>query len=325
MKLALAALWALAALVLAPAGFEATDPAALQFSLLPARAVAGQAVTIGVSRAHSGAACSLGVDYAGTKEAGLPTKTAVNGHAAWSWTIPQTVQADFARLDVACAGSKRLSGRLLVVGSLVPPRMSVVKDGFSVRTSTTGSSDVSYGVILENRSPNADALNVSVLVNFVMADNHLLGSASNTVALIPAGSTYALGSSLGFPGAAPITRLEIVIQVGSSTRHAGHPPGLDTVVIEPSTFDQGFVGDVAGEVVNTDMSLVLQSTHLSAVVFDAAGNVIGGGSGSSYGALPPGTRMIFKISSGFRDIPFDKAASVQVSAIPTWQPASTKA
>jgi hypothetical protein len=66
---------------------------------------------------------------------------------------------------------------------------------------------------------------------------------------------------------------------------------------------------------------MLQSVQYSAVVLDSAGNVIGGGTGSSYGSpLPPGTREVFKLASGgFRDIPFEQGATAIVSAIPTWQ------
>src|SRR5581483_7751196 len=120
--------------------------------------------------------------------------------------------------------------------------------------------------------------------------------------------------------AAPIARLEIVMQVGGHAKHAGHPPALDNVVIEPSLYDQGWVGDVAGEVINNDASASLQSVQYSAVILDAAGNVVGGGNGTSYGALPPGTRMVFKLTGGgFRDVSMGKAASVLVTATPTWK------
>jgi hypothetical protein len=40
------------------------------------------------------------------------------------------------------------------------------------------------------------------------------------------------------------------------------------------------------------------------VIFDAAGNVVGGGNGYSFGSLPPGTRVVFKLTGGgFSDIP----------------------
>ncbi len=312
-------------LTLAPASFEAGGTATLRFSALPARAVAGEGVTVSVAGARPGALCSLAVSYAkDANQGGLAPATAVGGQARWSWTIPDTVQANIAKLSVTCASSKRISGRLLVVGSLVPPRLSVVKDGFSTRTSSAGNTDVSYGVIIRNTSPNADALNVNVLVNFVLGDDHLLGSTSTTISVLPAGTTYNLGGNMNFPAAAPIARLEIVMQVGGRAKHTGHPPALDNVVIEPSLYDKGWVGDVAGEVINNDPSLSLQSVQYSAVILDAAGNVLGGGNGTSYGALPPGTRMVFKLTGGgLRDISMDSAASVLVSPTPTWQHAAS--
>jgi hypothetical protein len=311
-------------LTLAPSSFEAGAPASapFHFSRLPTRALAGQAVTVAVARAHPNSQCSLAVTYGQTPQSGLAPATAVKGGASWTWKIPAEVQADRAQVTAHCTGSKQITAKLLVVGSLVPPRMSVVKDGFSVRVKSGGRADVSYGVLIENHSPNADALDVNVLVNFVLADNHLIGSASSRIAMIPAGSTYALGNDLAFPGAAPVARLEIVIQVGRSNRHVGHAPAVDNIVIEPATSpsDQAYVGDVAGELINNDSHLTLVGASYSAVIFDSAGNILGGGSGTNYGApLPPGTREVFKLQRGFTDIPFQQAATATVSAIPTWQ------
>lgn len=324
------ALAVLTLLVHAPVSFEAGErpTAALQFTQLPSRALAGEAVTVAVGRAGAGARCALAVTYAnGAGQLGLAPRTAIGGAASWSWTIPDSTQAAVAKLAVAC-GSKRISGKLLVVGSLSPPRLSVVKDGFSTRPAAFGGgTDVSYGVIIKNSSLTTDAQNVSVIVNFVLANDHLLGTNTDMISLIPAGSTYNLGDHLAFPGAAPVVRLEIVMQVGSTAPHTGHPPALDNVVIEPSTTttDAGWVGDVAGEVINNDPTKVLESVQYSAVILDAAGNVLGGGNGSSFGtSLPPGTRVVFKLTGGgFSDIPVTEAATVLVSATPTWQQTAT--
>jgi len=211
--------------------------------------------------------------------------------------------------------------RLLVVGALSPAKLSVVKDGFSIRPASYGSgTNVSYGVIIKNTSSTSDAQNVNVIVNFVLANDHLLGSTSNSIPAILAGSTYNLGGLMSFPGGAPISRLEVVMQVGTTAPHTGHPPALDNVVVEPSLTDTGWVSDVAGEVINNDPKKALQSVSFSAVILDGAGNVLGGGTGSNYGALPPGTRVVFKLTAGgFSQIPMTQAASVLVSASPTWQ------
>ena len=74
--------------------------------------------------------------------------------------------------------------------------------------------------------PDQDALNVNVLVNFVMADNKLLGSESSNVSQISAGSDYAVGDELTFPEGAPIERLEVVVQVASHGLHGALPPAI---------------------------------------------------------------------------------------------------
>jgi len=308
-------------LVLAPSSFEAgSRPAALVFSKVPGRAVAGQAVTVSISRAVPGSRCSLKVKYAKAPTPLVQPAIAGGGMASWSWTIPVSTQANWAQLTATC-GSKSVSKRLLVVGALSPAKLSVVKDGFSIRKAAYGNgTDVSYGVIIKNTSPNADAQSVNVIVNFVLANDHLLGSKSDSIASIPAGSSYNLGGSMSFPGGAPIARLEIVMQVGTTAPHAGHPLGLANVVIEPNLPEDGWVSDVAGEVINNDPNKVLQSVSFSAVILDGAGNVLGGGTGLNYGALPPGTRVVFKLTTGgFRDVSMTQASSVLVSATPTWQ------
>jgi hypothetical protein len=194
---------ALAALALGVGSVAASSRAGVRFTNLPSRAVAGRTVTVVVAVAKGNPLCSLSVKYAnGVAQQGLRPSPPSAGRASWSWTIPDTAQAGVARLAVSCGASGHASGGLLVVGSLIPPRITVEKRGFSVRVHSYGGSDVSYGVILQNHSPNADAVNVNVLVNFVLADNNLIGSSSTNIPLIPAGSTYTLGSNLGFPGAA---------------------------------------------------------------------------------------------------------------------------
>jgi hypothetical protein len=310
-------------LALAASAATASRPR-VAFVQTPARVVQGNPISVSVS-APSGALCSLSVRYAGgSRQKGLQPARAAGGRASWSWKVGFGTKAGPARMVVSCGRAGHAVRTLIVVGQLVPPRISVVKDGFSVRPHDFGSgSDVSYGVILRNRSPNADAVNVNVLVNFVLANNKLIGSQSSNISLLRAGSTYALGMSMGFPGAAPIARLEVVVQVEDKQPTSRHQPSIANVVIEPDQSKPQWVSDLAGEVINTDSKLTLQNAQLSAVVFDRAGNVVGGGNGGSGFVLPPGTRAIFKLSSGFNAIPTQDAASALVSVIPSWKQPGT--
>jgi hypothetical protein len=232
--------------------------------------------------------------------------------------VPVGAAIGRGQMVARCGSAGSSKHALLVVGASVPLRVDVVGKGFSVRNQPYGGADVSYGVLLQNRSATEDALNVSVLVNFVLADDKLIGSATQNVRSIPAGTTYALGSNLSFPGLAPIARLEIVVQVQKRQPHGLHVPPLANVHLEPGIFDTAYVGGVDGELINDQPTLVLQTASLSAVVLDAAGNVLGGGTGYAFAALPPSTREFFKITSGVTAIPMTKAASAIVSATATY-------
>jgi hypothetical protein len=307
------------AVALATSAATASGPR-VAFVQTPERVVQGNVITVTVA-APSGATCSLSVVYAnGSREHGLRPARVAGGRASWTWKVGLKRRAGPARMTAACGRAGHAVQTLIVVGQLVPPRISVVKDGFSVRPHDYGSgADVSYGVILRNTSPNADAINVNVLVNFVMANSKLLGSQSTNIPLLRAGSTYALGTSMTFPGAAPVTRLEVVVQVADKQASSTHLPAIANVVMEPDQSKPQFLADVAGEVVNTDPRLTLLNAQLSAVVFDKDGNVIGGGNGGLFFQLPSGTRAVFKLTSGFNPILTSKAASVLVSAVPTWK------
>jgi len=291
----------------------------LRFVSGPARAPQGGHVDIQVAVRPGNALCTLKVNYAnGAAQAGLNATRAVGGRAAWSWDVPLGAAVGRASLLARCTGAGTKKRSLLVVGASAPVRIDVVDKGYTVRNRTQGGADVSYGITLQNRSTTEDALYVTVLTNFVLADGKLIGSATETIASIPAGASYALGSGLRFPGDAPIDRLEVVVQAQKRQPHKLRTPPIENIHLEPSVYDEGFLGGVVGELVNDDPSLILQRATLSAVVLDAAGHIVGGGKGYAFAALPPSTRELFKITSGVTAIPMTQAVSAVVSTVPTW-------
>jgi hypothetical protein len=313
---ALAALFALSATAVA----ASPSRSRVSFVDTPGRVVQGSRLTVTVS-APVGALCSLAVRYHdGSRQKGLKPARAAAGRVSWSWKVALSTKAGTGRMTVSCGGAGRATRSLVIVGQLIAPKISVQKSGFSVRVKPFGGGNVSYGVMLRNQSPNADALNVYVLVNMVMPNNKLAGSQTTNISVIRAGATYGLGANLGFPGAPPpIARLEVVVQVRGRQPAATSMPSVANIGIFPSLFDPGWTGGVVGELINTHSKKILQNAGLSAVIFDSAGNIIGGGSGGTFASLPPGTRVLFKLESGFDAIPFDKAASALVSIVPSWQ------
>jgi hypothetical protein len=112
-----------------------------------------------------------------------------------------------------------------------------------------------------------------------------------------------------------------VLQVDGRTPRATFRPAVAAVRILPDLYDRGYVGSVEGELIHDRAGLVMQNARLSTVVFDSAGNVLGGGNGYAFASLPPGSREFFKITSGLKAIPLEKAAEAYVSVEPTYRPA----
>ena len=248
-----------------------------------------------------------------------------NGRVSFVVTVPRSAALGGGAWLVQCGlGTSR--GTFVVVGpqskskKSTTPRVVVASQGFSQRPDSYGTgSNLSYGIVLRNTSAAEDADNVYVIVNMVAADGSLIGSESQTVDLVPAGGTYALGDSLGLRTQTAATHLEIVVRVlAHQPKQANTMPDLANVRLEPSQYDPGFVGEVDGEVVNDTSTKTLSSASMSIVVLDASGNPVGGGTGSLYTAVPSGARFVFTASSGFNAIPLDKAATVLVSLAPRY-------
>lgn len=298
-------------LTLTVAGAMAAGP---HFSALPQRALQGSQASIVVK---GGKGCLLLVRYSDGRRQTLGASSS----GRWSWAVPGDAATGPAGVSVACARGGSAARTVMILGSVIPAKIGVAKDGYSIRPLPYGGTDVSYGVLLENSSREQDAVGVQALVNFVDASNKVIGSVNSTIDAVPAEGQYALGGDLSFPGAAPVARLEVVLQVGSRRKKGTPSPALANVHTVPSPYDTGWLGTVEGELANGSASLVFQRASMSAVVLDASGNVIGGGTGFAFASLPPGAREFFQLGLGFKAIPADKAVSAVVSVSPTWSQA----
>ena len=163
--------------------------------------------------------------------------------------------------------------------------LTVVKQGFSIKPRRFAGADASWGVIVKNTSPQSDALNVTVLAELLMPDNKLIGSATVRIGRIPANMEYALGGDLRFPGVPPVSRLEIVAQIGEASEGRPHVPAPANVRILPDRFEADSVGSVEGEIQNDSVRRRWSARSCSTVVLDASGNVIGGQTGSRDGVF----------------------------------------
>jgi hypothetical protein len=311
-------------IIVALAVCAATAQGAAPRLKMPGLAHQGENVTFRLPRTS---ACALSIRYAAGVVQQAGRRTPRNHALTWVVTVPRNAAIGVATWTASC-GATHLSGTFVVVrsrstlpgGPAAVPRVVVDKDGFTQRPDASGpGSLVSYGLILRNTSATEDAESVYVLVNMVDASGELLGSTSHTVKLVGSAGTFAYGDSLSLRTQIATTRLEITVRVGAHEPKSAHPaPSFANVRILPAQYDPGWVGEVDGEVVNGTPVVTLASAQLSIVVFDATGNVIGGGTGISFTAIPSGSRFVFTATSGFTALPVDKAASVTISVEPTY-------
>jgi hypothetical protein len=285
----------------------------------PGRALQGKIVAISVK--SQSFTCKLSVRFAnGDKQSNMPPTQVQSGKVVWQWQVPQFAPAGQAKLTVACPGAAKATRSIIVVGGLIPPRVVVVKKGYSSRVQGT-SENVSYGIVLQNTSPNGNALSVQVLVNFVLPDNHLIGTASANIPIINAGSQYNLGGQIGFGGAPTITRLEIVINPGGSAKSA-KTSRLRSTTCTSFQLRRRLAGLGRGR--PDQRPSEPDARQLEHVLRDPGrgGQRHRGRHGAGSFKLLPGTRSFFKIAGGLDPIPFNKAASAAISIIPQYESAA---
>jgi hypothetical protein len=318
---------ALAALALSVVGSVASAEShgpAVRFSAAPRHAFPGKPTSVTVAARPAGVRCTLKVTYAGgARQTGLRATRATGGRARWEWLVPNGTKAGTARMTATCGRAGSVSRAFVVVGNVIPRRITVLQRGWSGRPARTRGTEVSYGVVLQNDAADRDARDVTVLVNFVDANNFVFGSATTRIDLIPAGSKYALGNAIDFPAEAPIAKLEVVVRVAGWAPRTAQPVTLAGVRVFPDERDPSWFGSLEGELINDHPTHVLSRAKLSAILLDAEGNILGGVRGQTSAALPPGARVFFKLTSGGRAVSSERVASAVVSVIATYvQPGS---
>jgi hypothetical protein len=309
----------LAALALAPAAGAA---ASLRFASAPAKVWQDKQATVAVAVRPAGARCTLSVRYAdGSTQKGLPLVRAAKGRARWTWTVPVTADAGLARLTAWCRGVGKVRRTMVVIGATaVRAKVRVRDSGWTQRNNRSGpGSTISYGVVLENPDLDYDAVSIKLLVNFVDAGGRITGSKTDSVAGVAAGSEYALGGSMQMPNQIPVARLELVIISSSRSPRALHFPATTAIGFEQASFDPGWVSAVHGELVNGHGLLTLSRAKISVIVRSPEGTILGGATAYVSVALLPGTRVLWKVQTGLKSIPIERAASTQISIEPTWR------
>jgi hypothetical protein len=316
----LVTLTALAALTLTATAAGALDAgSSLRFGFVPQRAFQGQPASLSVVVRPSGVRCAASVRYADATLQRLPSVVARAGRASWRWEIPAKVKTGSATAAVSCGKAGKSSRAFTVAGPpSAPARVVVVKNGFSQRVVYT-TRRVSFGAELSNPSPENDALGVDVQVNFIDATNRVVQTEHVAVNAIGAGTVYYLGGSTSIPDATPVSKLEVVTRIGGQQPKKKLGPASSDILVQAQVYEPAWTAAVVGQVTNDHPTMLLRSTQISAVVYDSAGNIIGGSQGGTFGAMLPGVRSYFQASNGADAIPYDRVAAANVSVLGTYE------
>ena len=245
----------------------------------PTTVPAGNAVFVVAAVSRAGSGCAASVGRAGGSSAKLASKRAVKGTVTWRWVVPRAAKAGAWVARVACAGAGSASAGFTVTALRPTPpptiqaKVVVLKAGIAQRLSSIGSTFSGYGVVLQNVSPDEDALNVQVAVNILDSNGVILKSETDTYTAIPAGATYYAGGYSIFNGTA--ARLDVRVQVGKGQKKS--IPGLPVV---SNVRVQDFFGraQVVGQVMNPYTETLSSLAEITFVCFDAPVTQLGVGS-----------------------------------------------
>src|SRR5437870_3461758 len=134
-------------------GSAGAHSSSLKFTALARRWVQRDLITVAVSVQPSGVVCQLSVRYAdGQYQPHLGPVGVADGHAKWRFHISGGVEPGRARVNVSCGRAGGATRTVLVVGSVIPARIVVVKDGYSVRENPYGGGSISWGVRSEEHT-----------------------------------------------------------------------------------------------------------------------------------------------------------------------------
>jgi len=184
--------------------------------------------------------------------------------------------------------------------------VAVEQAGFAV-----GGTQLGYGVVLRDTSSTRDAVGVTVTVNVVDAANRVLRTDTSRISGIPAGETYYFGGDVFLDAGAAPASLQVTARAESDqAKRLAAPPvsGLTAVA------DAAGRTHLRGALTNPSTKPMSSLTRISGVVFDAAGNVIGGG--VTFPFAPVQSREHSEFDLPVTGVTTDRIGSVHVSVAP---------
>lgn len=288
------------------AGTASARPSQVVFLTKPVSAAPGGTVQATVVVSTAVPRCTGTLRHGKTSSSKVAA--VVRLRATFSWRLPVTAPPGAWTVAVQCGSAGSAVSTLRVTRPTAPPAAAIAVDkaGFSVAGTELG-----YGVVLRDTSPTRDVLGVTVTVNVVDAANHVLRTDTSVISGIAAGSTYYFGGDVFLDAGAVPASLQVTARAaGDQARRLDPPPVLGLT----AAADAAGKTHVHGTLTNPSAKPMSSLARISGVVFDAAGNVIGGG--VTFPGAPVGPNDHSDFDLPVPGVTLDRIGSVQVSVAP---------
>jgi hypothetical protein len=212
-----------------------------------------------------------------------------------------------------CGSSGFASKRFIIVSPVPAAQVVISASGFTQSNFTSSSETfISYGVVLQNKSANVDALGVKVTVAFVDTLGRSVTSNATAVTGIPAGSNFYLGGLASSNVSLTVASMSVTISATSSQAHRLVLPPVSGMSLQTESFGDS----VSGTFTNPYQAPIPSYANIYVVYIGPKGNVVGGESETSGAAVQPGQSVAFGFSGNSSDI---NPYFVQPSSVSTVQ------
>lgn len=177
---------------------------------------------------------------------------------------------------------------------------------------------VEYGLVLRNRSPTRDAIDVTVEVEAVDGRGRSLTDGYTAVTLIPAGAEFVITGELIWKGSLELAGIETEVHVGQTASRRRTLPRVRHASVTTS-------GGVTGSLTNPYKKALPGSATIYGVVFDGSGRIVAAGYDLTDTATRPGGTVAFDIRGDSTTVRPDGVPSARVSVDPCGYLAFTRA
>lgn len=311
---------ALSLLLIPGVAGAASVPRFVATSLVTQQVSPGGILTVEATSSPA-ATCTLQLRGSARSSLTLPKRRAArSGKLTWRYRMPARARSGAWKADIACGSAGSTTGKFTVVPKLGAGQLVVASDGFTQSNYGDGAQTfISYGVLIENKSPDVDALGVTVSVSFTDTLGRSVATENTTLTGVPARGSFYVGGLASSNVSLTVASMQAKLTVATTQEHQlVLPPTSGVTVSAPDDF-----GDeaVSGTITNPYKAAIPATASVYVVNLGPSGNIVGGLSEPLEAAVQPGTSDAFGFSSIQSDINSSfvvpsSVASVQASVDP---------